>query len=224
MRRVRLDTDRRREQLLRVGIELLSTQPVDTVSIGTIAQAAGVSKGLLYHYFHDREEFLVEVLRAAAEELVAATEPDPALPPLQQLEGAIDGLITYAEGHAVGYIALFRGHINIPGVADVMKARRQQTIASFVEHIARMSPADPEVVRRSSALQTVIDGQLTFLETCVLHWLEHRDLDRSSLHRLMVNAFLMAMLAAHSVDPELKFDAIGTPHSGRQEQAHEVGA
>ncbi|WP_329252075.1 TetR/AcrR family transcriptional regulator [Actinoallomurus sp. NBC_01490] len=213
MVRVRLDTDQRREQLLRVGIELLGTQPVETLSVGTIARAAGVSKGLLYHYFHDREEFLVAVVWAATEELVAATEPDVSLPPLRQLEHAIDGLITYAEEHAIGYAALVEGRIGIPGVAEVTKAQRERRVASFVDHIARMSPADLETVRGSAVLRTAIDGQLTFLHQCVLRWLEHRDMDRATLHRLLVNAFLMAMLAANSVDPRLRFDALGASPS-----------
>lgn len=213
MVRVRLDTDQRREQLLRVGIELLGTQPVETLSVGTVARAAGVSKGLLYHYFHDREEFLVAVVRAATEELVAATEPDVSLPPLRQLECAIDGLITYAEEHAVGYVALVEGRIGIPGVAEVTKVQRERRVESFVEHIARMSLADPATVRGSAVLRTAIDGQLAFLHQCVLRWLEHRDMDRATLRRFLVNAFLMAMLAANSVDPRLRFDVLGASPS-----------
>lgn len=165
---------------------------------------------MLYHYFQDKEEFLVAVLQAAADELVAATEPDPGLPPLEQIEHAIDGLIGYAESHAAGYIAIFGGQLGIPGVAEVMNTRREQRITRFVEHIARMSPGDPQIVRRSRVLKIAIDGQLAFLETSVLHWLEHRDLDRARLHRFLVNSFLMSMLAVHSVDPGLRLDDVGT--------------
>ena len=49
--RVRLDLDVRREQLMRIGLELFSTNSYDAVSIDEIAARAGISKGLLYHYF-----------------------------------------------------------------------------------------------------------------------------------------------------------------------------
>lgn len=205
---MRLDTDERREQLLRVGVEMIGTHPTDALSIGAIARAAGVSKGLLYHYFRDKEQFFVAVAEAAAAELNAATEPDKSLPPLQRVETAIDGLITFAEEHAAGYIALFRGELLISGVTDVIRKWRARRLESFVEQIAGMSKADPATVRNSRVLKIVLDGQLSFLEMAVVHWLEHREISREELHRLLINAFLMAMIAAQTSDPALQLDSI----------------
>ena len=56
-KRSRLSTDARREQLLDAGAELLGRRPYDEVSIEEIATAAGVSKGLLYHYFPTKQDF-----------------------------------------------------------------------------------------------------------------------------------------------------------------------
>ena len=208
MTRVRLDTDERREQLLRVGVEMIGTHPADALSIGAVARAAGVSKGLLYHYFRDKEQFFVAVAEAAAAELNAATEPDKSLPPLLRVERAIDGLITFAEEHAAGYIALFRGELRITGVAEVIQKWRARRLTSFVEQFAQMSAADPDVVRGSRVLKIVLDGQLSFLEMAVVHWLEHREISRAELHRLLIDAFLMAMIAAQTSDPALRLDSI----------------
>lgn len=209
--RVRLDTDQRREQLLRVGIELFGTQPPETLSLGVIARTAGVSKGLLYHYFRDKEQYLLAVLQVAGRELVEATEPDPSLPLMEMIEGAIDGLVTFAEKHAAGYISIFRGDLVIPGFGDVIRSWRERRISGFVEHIARISPADPEVVRSSQVLKIVLDGQITSIETSVMRWLEHPEIERAQLLRLLATAFLMAMVAAHSIEPELRLDAVGKP-------------
>lgn len=49
--RRRLSTEERREQLLSVGARLFSESPYDEVWIEQVAEIAGVSRGLLYHYF-----------------------------------------------------------------------------------------------------------------------------------------------------------------------------
>jgi AcrR family transcriptional regulator len=83
----RLSTDARREQLVALGIEIFSERPFDEVSIDDIAAAAGISKGLLYHYFPSKRDFYVAVIRSAADEMQVMTEPDPALEPRERLAG-----------------------------------------------------------------------------------------------------------------------------------------
>lgn len=189
-------------------MELLGTRPGDALSIGAVARAAGVSKGLLYHYFRDKEQFFEAVVRAAGYELGAATEPDRTLPPYQRVESAIDGLITFAETHAAGFIAIFSGDLIVGGIADALHDFREARVANFVEQIAEASAADPEVVRASRALRIVLAGQIVSLENSVLHWLEHKDIDRDKLLRLLVQSFFMAMVGLATVEPELRLDTI----------------
>ena len=47
------------------------------VSMSAVARAAGISKGLLYHYFPSKRAFFAATLEAAAQELAAVTETDP---------------------------------------------------------------------------------------------------------------------------------------------------
>ena len=81
-RRARLSTDARREQLVALGVEMFSERPFDEVSIDDIAASAGISKGLLYHYFPSKRDFYVAVVRHSADEMQAVTETDPDLAPL----------------------------------------------------------------------------------------------------------------------------------------------
>ena len=66
-----MSTDARREQLLASGAELLGRRPYDEVSIEEIAAAAGVSKGLLYHYFPTKQDFLLAALERGQGELAS---------------------------------------------------------------------------------------------------------------------------------------------------------
>src|SRR6266480_4589396 len=61
--RTRLDIDVRRQQLVEIGSELFAKRPYDEVWVEEIAAAAGVSRGLLYHYFPTKRDFFVAVVR-----------------------------------------------------------------------------------------------------------------------------------------------------------------
>ena len=56
--RRRLGEDERREQIIRGCIEVLARQGYRNASLARIAQAAGVSKGLVSHYFSDKETLM----------------------------------------------------------------------------------------------------------------------------------------------------------------------
>ena len=50
-KRLRLQRERRLERILTASQRLFSTQAYDAIAIEDLAAAAGMSKGLLYHYF-----------------------------------------------------------------------------------------------------------------------------------------------------------------------------
>ena len=77
--RARLSPEERRSQLLDLGVRLLATRSLDELSIDLLAEQAGISRGLLYHYFGNKHAFHEAVVRRAADDLVAQTAP-PAAP------------------------------------------------------------------------------------------------------------------------------------------------
>src|SRR5579871_6959824 len=91
-RAARLDVDERRAQLLSLGLAMFSERSYDEVSIDDLARAAGVSKGLLYHYFPTKRDLYVAALEEAARRLVDATTQDRAGTPEERLRR---GLGTY---------------------------------------------------------------------------------------------------------------------------------
>src|SRR3954453_13117910 len=112
-RRVRLHLDKRRAQLLELGIELFSKHGYEYISIDGVAEAAGISKGLLYHYFRNKREFYVETVRAASHRLQLLTTPDPGLPPAARLRAAIDAHLRYIQEHGPVYTAVYRNGVAI---------------------------------------------------------------------------------------------------------------
>src|SRR6266699_6988019 len=95
--RRRLSVDERRAELLRVGLRLFSERAYDEIWVEEIAELAGISRGLLYHYFPTKRDFYVAVSRAAAAEAGELTAPDPSLPAPERLRAGIDAFVRYAE-------------------------------------------------------------------------------------------------------------------------------
>ena len=61
--RARLEVDERRAQLMKLGIELFAARAYDEVSIDELSRMAGISKGLLYHYFPTKRDFYVATVQ-----------------------------------------------------------------------------------------------------------------------------------------------------------------
>ena len=107
----RLDTDERRQQLLDLGLELFDRHSYESLSIEAIASEAGISKGLLYHYFPGKRAFYVAVVESAAamllERAAAASEAADQLPdatPLERMVAGVDAYLDFAETYADSFV------------------------------------------------------------------------------------------------------------------------
>ena len=205
--RRRMTTDDRREQLLRAGSELLGRRSSDEVSIDDIARAAGISKGLLYHYFPTKKDFVVAVLREEVERVTALTAPDPSLPPLEQIDAALDAFLDYVENHASAYASIFRTRGGgDPEIRAVLEEGRERRIEILLDGIAGQLLAD-DADRDSALLRSAVQGWIFFVEGTLLRWLEQRDLTRDQLRELLRSVLVDSLRAAARIDERLALDA-----------------
>src|SRR5437660_12664920 len=77
----RLDPEERRSQLIELGLRMLSSESPDRVPVDEIAEAAGISRGLLFHYFPTKRDFYVAVAQEAARQLLEPPRPARGRPP-----------------------------------------------------------------------------------------------------------------------------------------------
>jgi AcrR family transcriptional regulator len=177
--RVRLEVDARRALLLEVGRELFTTRSYDDLSIDEIAHAAGISKGLLYHYFPSKRVFYVESLREAAEELLRHTLPPQDLAPIERLRAGIDAYLAYVDRHRIVFSALiWRGIQRDPEVYSIVENTRIRFFDRLLTEIA-LSPIGRNALR----------GWIGFIEASVLDWIEHPEVTQLELSDLFVAAF-----------------------------------
>lgn len=87
--------EERRSQILTQALRLFASRGLAATKIADIAAAAGVSQGLIYHYFSSKEEIFTELIRHAYAGISAAArylEELPA-PPAAKIRLAIEGLL-----------------------------------------------------------------------------------------------------------------------------------
>lgn len=197
----------RREQLIRVGLELLSARPYDEVSIDDIAAAAGVSKGLLYHYFPSKRDLYVAVIRAAIDEMREVTEPGGGPPGAERLRRSLDAYLDFVEHHERGFRAVLQGGIGADReVWQIAEEMRALTIERVVRGLGVAEPRP--------ALRSALRGWVGLCEATSLDWLAHRDLSREQVIGALTLALASALSAAKRIDPEVEFELPAPALSG----------
>ena len=190
----RMDVDERRRQLLERGAELFTAHPYDELSMNKIAAEVGISKSLLYHYFPSKQAFFEATLGAWAEELRARTEPDPALPPAEQLVASVGGFLALIEENSTAYRNLIGSATGVPEIRDLIAEVRRQTAERI---LAGIYPDEAPPKARAA-----VAGWLWFMDGACLDWIEHRDVEREELRDLLLGVLMGSLLAADAV-PDL---------------------
>lgn len=163
--RTRQSLDTRRAQLIAQGMAFFGTRPYDAVSIDDIAEAAGISKGLLYHYFPTKRDYYAAVLEAAAADLRAQTLVDPTLAPDVRMRAGLEAYLDFVKARGPAYVALMRGGIGSdPVIAGILDRVR----GHFVDMIVKDLPSHA----RPRALRVLLRGWVGFVEVTSLAWLE----------------------------------------------------
>jgi AcrR family transcriptional regulator len=191
--RNRLEVDERRAQLLALGLELFSQNPYDELKIDAVAEKAGISKGLLYHYFPTKRAFYVEVLRAGAQELLQLTAVDKESPPLKRAEQGLDAYLRYVETHRVVYVALLRGGVGFDTeVSVVIEDTRTQFLARIIQGMG-VTPLPP-------LWRLAMRGWIGFVEAASIEWAASPEVSAKDLRGLLLANLLATISAMTSQD------------------------
>lgn len=193
--RARLDVDERREQLLRLGLDLFGARNYEDISIDDIAAAGGISRSLLYHYFRNKRGFYVEAIRHAATQLRARIEPDPELGPRERLRQGLGAYLDYVARFATAYATLLRSGVGFDSeVSEIVEGTRRAIIADILGDLG----AHAELGK----VRVAVRGWLGMVEFSSLEWLERREVGKAELIDLLVDA-LEAVLVSATGDPDV---------------------
>ncbi|MFT4624296.1 MAG: AcrR family transcriptional regulator [Myxococcota bacterium] len=192
----RLNTDQRRAQLIALGVDLFTRRPYDEVSIDDIAAQAGVSKGLLYHYFGGKRAYYLACIDVAAGELADSVVPDAQIAAgPERLRHGLGAYLDWVEERADAYLALMHGGMGRdPEVVALLDRTRDAILSSLWGQLGM------EEVR--PAFRVASRAWLGGVEAAAQDWLAHRDIPRSSLVDLLTVQLGVGLAMAASQDPE----------------------
>ena len=193
--RVRMTPGTRREQLLELGVRLLATRPLEDLSIEMLAEEAGISRGLLYHYFGSKQEFHTAVVQRAADDLFVVTAPDGEGTPLEQLAASLARYVDYVAENYEGYVSLLRGAAGgHDGLREIYEDSRAALTGRLFEGPVAEEASALGLVD-SPAARMVVHGWAAFVEDLVLEWVrDPRGLTREDL-LLTLSASLPGLLS-----------------------------
>jgi AcrR family transcriptional regulator len=189
-RRIRLENDQRRAQLLELAKRAFSDRAYDDVSIDDLAKVAGISKGLLYHYFPTKRDLYIAGLREISDELVEAIRRVPGtLPPIDRVRTSVDAYLDHITRHSRAFVSLMRGGIGSdPEVAAVVESVRTR----LFEKLLAGSPF-ASLLAGDARFETAVRGWIGFVEAASIDWCANPRLTQPELRELMTQVLLQIM-------------------------------
>jgi AcrR family transcriptional regulator len=181
-------------------VERMKRPAYRRLDVDEIAREAGISKALLYHYFPSKQAFFQATLEQAAQELRARTEPDPDLPPLDQLRGSLDGFLDLIEENALAYRKLMQSATSVPEVNELVNEIRERTAERI---LAGLFPKDAP-----PAARIAVHGWLWFMDGACLQWIDQDERNREQLRDQLLGTLLGALTAADAL-PEVTLTPSG---------------
>ena len=194
--RVRLDLEERRAQLLELGMKTFAERTYDEVSIDDLAREAGISKGLLYHYFPTKRDLYLAGLRRIADDLLARTDVSQRrdLAPIDRIRHGIDQYLSFVADRARAYTSLMSGGIGAdPEVASIIEGVRGALIERmFTGPESPLAGGD----HRTPLARAALRGWIGLAEAACLDWLTHGDLTQAQVRDLLVDPLLPTIRGA----------------------------
>lgn len=164
-----MQPDERREQLIEIGVRMLAKRPLEELSIDALADEAGISRGLLYHYFANKTEFHVAVVKKLAEDLYAITAPTSDDDPMIQLRLSLDAYVSYVVANHATYVALVRAVSS--GNPEMLQIYRDARSALVERLFDRVPGLDIDGVVDSPSARLMAHSWAVFVEDLVLAWI-----------------------------------------------------
>ncbi len=216
-KRERLQRERRIERILTTSQRLFSTQAYDEIAIEDLAAAAGMSKGLLYHYFASKRDLYVATVAHVLRQMAHFTDLSP------DLHAGLSQMLSLFEQSPGLAKMVLRGGIGVdPSVESLLDAYRQQQLqrlsqglgylGEFIDastdasagsstlvvlgFVGDVAEASTSAVVGSQALVVLgLRGWLGLLDEVCLHWVQQPDVTREQVVGFLEQS-LQAIVAA----------------------------
>ncbi len=187
VRVARLSRDERREQLVDAATEVFSRADPAVVSLEELADAAGVSRALIYEYFGDRNGLIEAVYLRKVHVLNEAVRVVLASPTnrLERIRGAAQAHLDMALADPNGY-RVVAGGLPFPGLAALEQAR--------VVAAAGLFEPSPNAT-------LIAQAAITTIQSSISYWLVDQTVSASDLLDFIVDFISAGILGVRGREP-----------------------
>lgn len=163
--RVRMTPDARRRQLVGIGLRKFVERPVQELSLDEVAAEAGVSRGLLFHYFPSKTAFHRAVVEAAGRRVLRTIAPDAGLTGDAALGQLVDRFLAQVARRRDSYLALVHGQVG--ALHEGTGEEHVDRAASLRERIAAIAMA---ALALPPSAGPAVHAWVAYVEDRALQW------------------------------------------------------
>lgn len=190
LRRARLTPVERRAQLVATGVNFLAEHSLDELTMDVLAQRAGVSRPLLFHYFDTRQGMHLAVVTTARDSLLLASEPRDDLEPRARIRDTLLRITEFVRQHQGTFHSLVRGIASgDPAVRRVVDESRDLNAERLLDAFIELGAAD------TPGLRVALRAWVSFTEETLISLVIDRDEDPQVVVRFL-EATLDGVVAA----------------------------
>jgi AcrR family transcriptional regulator len=176
--RTRLEPDARRRQIVEAARTLYAERAYDDVSLAELARAAGVTRGLLHHYFGSKREIFLAVMRDST------LMPETELPDLlhltlsERVRVTMDWILDAAQTYGQAWVAA-SGAAELHGESDL------QVVVDEADDRAARLVLDAVGLPDSPVLRARLRASAAYVKALCREWLQRGTLTRDDVLDLL---------------------------------------
>ena len=177
----RLDPGQRREQILDAANALFAERAYEEVSIEDIASSAGVTRGLVHHYFGGRNEVYIALLERLGAQREEGLRPPVGRSPRARVADSVSRWLDWTEANRTIWLAtIARGEdIPDPGAREVVADLVRRAVALLTEFHS-------DIAEDSPRLRYALECWTGLNRAATRRWL-HGEATREATHELLAS-------------------------------------
>lgn len=213
-KRTRLAREQRIQHILEVSQHLFSDHAYDAIAIEDVAAAAGMAKGLLYHYFSSKRGLYLATVRHVLAQMLQFTDLHP------DLHAGLSQTLSMFEQHpGLARMVLRAGVGSDAEVEALISTYREQQLSRISQGLGFSQGFADE----HSLMVLGLRGWLSMLEEICLQWVRQPHVTRDQVVRLLEQSLRATLIATVSIEERshLRLDGGDGPNLGPGEAAAE---
>jgi AcrR family transcriptional regulator len=186
----RMAPAKRREQLIDSALAIAAREGYENLAFEKVANEAGVTRNLVYHYFPGgRRQLLEAAVHRAGEQLSSGWVTDPTVPLGERLAANLNRMMDHAEEPTNAWQLYRQGRGTLdPTLLEIASGYRERVIANIA--LNQLGTSQPPPV-----IRIALDGFLAYVET-VIESAIAEGLPREQILELVGGTLMSAMNAA----------------------------